>query len=154
MNIIQGESRSSKRDIGPEVIAVSGALPADNVTIAGTGHLEMMVEFIRRGFSHVQCRSADNGPHLPASPTDILIAPDVKSEADLTAVLTRLGRDLRPRGLFVISCAQAGSSIDERRLRRLLLAGGFTAVERIAGHGGAGTLWCAHKAAAPMRRAA
>ena len=154
MNTTNDDSRCPKRDLVNEVIAASGAQPADNVTIAGTEHLEILIELIRCGFSHVLCRSADHGPRMAAPPADILIAPNVKSEADLRTVLTRLGRDLRPRGLLVLSHAQNCSSFNERHLRRLLTEGGFTAVERIAEHGDVGTLWCAHKQAASLRRAA
>jgi hypothetical protein len=147
-------SRSPERSIAHEIITASCARPTDRVTIAGTQHVEILIELIRRGFSDVLCRSADLGPRLPTPPADILIALDVKCEADLRSVLTRLGRDLRPRGVLVVTYAQTCSSFDERRLRRLLIEGGFTAVERIAGRGDAGTLWCARKPPAAMRRAA
>ncbi len=124
------------------------------MTIAGSGHIEILVEFIRRGFSDVLCRSAVHGPHMAAPPADVLIAPNVASEADLHGILTRLASDLRPRGVLVISCAKTFSSFDERRLRRRLMESGFTAIERIAARGDVGTLWCAHKQAASMRRAA
>jgi hypothetical protein len=154
MSNTNDDRRSPARDVVHEVITASGARTADNVTIAGTEHLEILIELIRRGFSHVLCQSSDHGPHMAAPPADILIAPNVKSEADLQAVLTRLGRDLRPRGVLVMSYAQESSSFSDRRLRRLLMEGGFAAVERIAGHGSVGTLWCAHKQAASLPRAA
>jgi hypothetical protein len=147
-------SRSIDRTLALEIIAASRARPADYVTIAGTAHLDILIELIRRGFSRVLCRSAEFGPHLATPPADILIAPDVQTESDLRSVVARLGRDLRPRGVLVMSYAQSCSSFDERRLRRLLIDGGFTAAERIAGRGDAGTLWCARKQPAAMRRAA
>src|SRR5579872_6337453 len=99
------DPRSPERALAREVIAASGAQPADNVTIAGAEHLEVLIELIRRGFCQVLCRSADHGPHMATSPADVLIAPNVKSETDLRSVLTRLGRDLRPRGVLVFSWA-------------------------------------------------
>ncbi|HXQ50404.1 MAG TPA: hypothetical protein VN802_04860 [Stellaceae bacterium] len=154
MNTANTEPRSLERALAQEVVTASGARPADHVTIAGTDHVEVLVEFIRRGFSNVLCRSAEHGPHIPAPPADVLVAPDVKSEAGLSCVLARLGRDLRPRGILVMTCARTCSPFDERRLRRVLMDGGFTAVERIAGRGDVGTVWCAHKGAASLRHAA
>ena len=154
MNTPDDNSGSLNRALAHEIISASGAQSADNVTIAGIEHLEVMIELIRRGFSHVLCRSADRGPHMGVPPTDILIAPNVKSEAVLRDVVTRLGYDLRPRGILLISCAYACSSLNEQRVRRLLMECGFTAVERITVRDDVGTIWCAHKKAASMPRAA
>ena len=148
------EPPNRRQAFAREIILASGARPADRVTIAGTDDLELLVEFIRRGFTHVLCRAADRGPHLAEASADILIAPGIRSEADLRSVMTRLGRDLRPNGTLVVSFARRGSSFDERRLRRCLMEGGFTAMERIAGRGDAGTLWCARRSPAAMLRAA
>jgi hypothetical protein len=154
MSTIEDDPRSAELTLAHEVIAASGARPADNVTIAGAGNIEIVLELNRRGFAHVLCRSADHGPHMAAPPADVLIAPGVKSETDLRAILTRLGRDLRARGALVISCARASSSLSEMRLRRLLVEAGFTAVERIEGRDNLRTLWCARKRAAHLRQAA
>jgi hypothetical protein len=154
MTKTNGDSQSRERALVHEVLAASGARPADNVTIAGTDHLEIMIELMRCGFSHVLCQSPDHGPHMATAPADIIVAPNVTSESALGAVVTRLGRDLRPRGVLVICWARPCSALSERRLRRLLMDGGFIAMERIAGRSGAETLWCAHKLAAPLRHAA
>lgn len=147
------DPRRLERYLAREAVALSGAGPMDNVTIAGAEHIEIVIELIRRGFCNVLCRSPANGPHLAAPPADLLIAPNVKTESELIGVLTRLGHELRPRGVLVISCAETGSALSDRCLRRLLMEQGFSAVERIAG-GDIGTLWCAHKARAPVARAA
>ena len=154
MNFSDDGWRSSQRALASELINASGASPANHVTIAGAEHLEVLIEFIRRGFAHVLCRSANHGPHMATPPADILIAPDAKSEADLCRVLTRLGCDLRPCGMLVISYVHNRSSLTERRLRRLLVESGFLAVERIASRGSADAIWRARKAPASMARAA
>jgi hypothetical protein len=147
------EQRHFERTFIQEAVAASGARPEDNVTIAGKQNVEIVIDLMRRGFSNVLCRSAENGPHV-SPPADVLIAPDLKSEADLISVLTRLGRDLRPRGVLVTTCAWASSAFDDRRLRRLFMEHGFVAMERIAGQGDAATVWRAYKGAASLRRAA
>ena len=86
MNTANAEPRSLEQDLAHEVVAASGARPTDNVTIAGTEHIEILIELIRRGFSHVLCRSAEHGPHMAAPPADILIAPNIKSETELQHV--------------------------------------------------------------------
>jgi hypothetical protein len=154
MNTTCGTGRQLWEAFAQQVVAASGARPADNLTIAGTDHLELLLELIRRGFSQVLCRSADHGPHMATPPADILIAPEVRSEAELSRILTRLGRDLRPRGILVLSVAQTGAACDGRRLRRMLMEAGFTAVERNAASGDAATLWCARKQGASLPRAA
>jgi hypothetical protein len=137
-----------------DVIAASGARQADQVTIAGTANLDIMIELVRRGFSRVLCRSADRGPHSAMPPADILIAPNLPSEGALCRVLTQLGRELRPAGSFVMSYAANYAAFNERRLRQTLLEGGFASVEKIAASDDAGTLWCARKAVASLRQAA
>jgi hypothetical protein len=154
MNTTHDEPRSLKRALASEVITASDVRPADHVTIAGAEHLEILIEFVRRGFSHVFCVSADHGPRMAISPADLIIALNLRTEAALRDVLARLGRDLRPRGVLVMSFAGTCSPFNERHLRRLLMENGFMAVERAAGHGDAGILWCAYKEAASMRHAA
>jgi hypothetical protein len=145
--------RRFERTFAQEAVAASGARPGDNVTIAGRQNVEFVIDLMRRGFSNVLCQSAENGPHV-SPPADVLIAPDLKTEADLINVLTWLGRDLRPRGVLVTTCAWASTAFDERRLRRLFMDHGFMAVERIAGRGNAEAVWCAYKGSASLRRAA
>ena len=154
MTSSNGEPRGCERALAQELISASHARPADNVTIAGTEHLEILIELIRHGCSHALCRSAEHGPHIAAPPSDILIAPNLKDETELCNVLKRLGGDLRPRGVLVFSCAQTGSSLSDRNLRRVLIERGFATVERIAGQGDVGTLWCAYKQPASLRHAA
>ena len=147
------QRQSCTRALAHALIRVSHAQPTDNVTIAGAGHLELLVELMRDGYGHALCRSVDHGPHMARPPADILVAPNVRDESDLCNILQRLGSDLRPRGLIVFSCAQS-DTFGDRNLRRVLIERGFTAVERIAGEGNVGTLWCAHKRAASLRHAA
>ena len=154
MNDTIHSSRRSEQDLARRLVTASGARPADVVTIAGSGHIEILIELIRRGFSDVLCRSAVDGPHMATPPADVLLAPNVTSETDLDSVLKRLGSDLRPCGILALSIPPIFSSLDERRLRRRLFECGFTAIERIAGRGDAGTLWCARKHAAAVRHAA
>jgi hypothetical protein len=147
------EPRSPKRDIAQEFIAVSGAKPPDNVIIFGAGNLEMLIEFIQRGFSHVVYQSG-HAPHITTQPADILIAPNLKCEAEIRNVLALLTRDLRPRGILVISCTPAAPSITELALRRLLKEGGFSAVKQANYNSDFGIIVCARKEAASIARAA
>jgi hypothetical protein len=153
MNTTIEEPRSPKRDFAQEFITASGARPSDNVIISGAGNLEILIEFIQRGFSHVICQS-DHAPHITTQPADILIAPDVKNETDFHNILTLLARDLRPHGLLIISSTSKDPSITELALRRLLKEGGFTAVKQINGTPDVGTIFCARKGVASIARAA
>jgi hypothetical protein len=147
------EPRSPTRTLADEFIALSGAKPPDNVIISGTGNLEILIEFIQRGFSHVICQS-DHTPHVTSQPADILIAPNVKNESDFLNVMTLLARDLRPQGLLVILCTSTDPSFTELALRRLLKESGFAAVKQTNNNPDAGAILCARKQAASMARAA
>jgi hypothetical protein len=146
------EPRSPKRDLAHEFITASGAQPADNVIIAGAGNLELLIEFIQRGFSHVVCQS-DHGAHITTQPGDILIAPNLKSKSDFHSVMTLLVRDLSPHGVLVISRDQ-NPSFTEWDLRRCLKENGFRAVRQFDCREGAGTILCARKEVASVAHAA
>jgi hypothetical protein len=152
MKVVVEEPRSPQRDFACEFINASGAKPEDNVTIAGAGNLDLLIEFIQRGFSHVVCQS-DHGPHITAQPADILIAPHLKSKSDFDSVISRLMRDLSPHGALVVSCAK-NSSFSEWDLRRLLKEKGFRTMRQIDSNKGAGTIFCTQREAASMARAA
>lgn len=147
------DPRNPKRDLAREFIAISGAKPPDNVIISGAGNLEILIEFIQRGFSHVVCQSG-HAPHITTQPADILIAPNLKSQKEIGEVLALLTRDLRPHGTLVISCASTDSSTTELALRRLLKQSGFTAVKQLYCNPDIGTILCARKAATSVARAA
>jgi hypothetical protein len=147
------EPGSTKQDLVHEFIAASGAKPTDNVTITGKENLEILIQFIRCGFSHVLCRS-DHCPHITAPPADILIAPAVQGESDLIDILTRLARDLRPQGVLVTSYSGTDPVFTELALRRILRQCAFAAIKQVAGPKGVGTILCCHKQADSMRRAA
>jgi hypothetical protein len=153
MSTASEEPQSTQRDLAQEFITISGAKPPDNLVISGTGNLDILIEFIQRGFSHVVCQS-DHAPHITSQPIDILIAPNVKSENDFHNVMTLLARDLRPQGLLVMSCTLNDPSITDLALRRLLKESGFTAVKQINNNPDVGTILCARKEAASIARAA
>jgi hypothetical protein len=152
MRTITEEPRSPKRDLAYEFVNASGAKPADNITIAGGGNLDLLIEFIHRGYFHVVCQS-DHGPHITAQPADILIAPHLKSKSDFDSIITQLIRDLNPHGVFVVSCDQ-GSSFTEWDLRRLLKEKGFRTMRQTNSIKGAGAIFCARREAASVARAA
>lgn len=150
MKTIAGQPLSPRRDCASEFIAASGAKPTDNILIAGAGNLDLLIEFIQRGFSHAACQS-DRGPHITAQPADILIAANLKTASDFHCVMTLLARDLSPHGALILSCAPSFSEWD---LRRLLKQKGFRAVRRIDGRNSAAAIFCARREAAFVARAA
>ena len=154
MDTTTSGQRSCTRALAHQLICASHARPADNVTIAGTQHLEILIELIRHGVCHAQCCTVDHGPHTAMPPADILIAPNVRSDVELSNLLDRLGSELRPRGVLVFCCAPSDSVARDRNLRRVLIERGFATVERTAAHGDVGALWCAHKQPASLRHAA
>jgi hypothetical protein len=136
-----------------ELVIASHAHPTDRVLIAGTAEIGLLTSLIRLGFTNVACQSAVSGPHAPMPKPNILIAPHVATEGELLAILVLLVRDLRPSGALVVR-AVGPLALDERRLRRLFMNAGFTAVERRTVRDDATPLWCARKHGAALARAA
>ncbi len=144
---------STATDPGDELIAASHANATDRVMIAGAEQLALLTTLIRRGYLNVACQSAERGPHAPMPETDVLLVPRVRCESELLSILHHLGRALRPRGTLVLQVAEPLRA-DEKRLRRLVMEAGFTALERIPGDMGSEPLWCARKHAETTARAA
>jgi hypothetical protein len=132
-----------------DFIAAAGARLADRIIIAGAAHLEFLISLTRRGFMSAICQSPSRSPHIPNSKADAILAPAVKDEASLVAILDGLGAELRPGGALVIEAAPAFDPSTAARLRPALLARGFAGLESLGA-----SLWRTRKAAAPMVRAA
>jgi hypothetical protein len=135
------------------LIAASDARPSDKVMIVGVGQLDLLIDFVRRGFVDVSCQSAAFGLSPATRDTDVLIAPAMHTEFEFSSVLRRLGRALRPRGVLVAQVSEPLSH-DECHLRHLFMEAGFIAIEQCTEHEPIGQLWCAHKRAGGLAKAA
>jgi hypothetical protein len=140
--------------VANELVAASAAHPADKVIIAGTDQLELLIALLRQGCSNIDCRSPECGPHPRAGAMDVVIAPAVRSEAELRHTLHRFGFVLRPRGVFMVLEASPHDMRNERRLRQIFFEAGFAAVERVPSRSGFGQVWRAYKQTAAMAHAA
>lgn len=135
-------------------IAASGACLSDQVIIAGAAHLEFLISLTRRGFLSVVCQSPQHGPHVPNSKADAILAPAVRDEAALLAILDGLGSELRDGGVLVVEAITPIDCSANLRLRRALHAQGLAALEPAADRGDSGALWRAHKKGGAIVRAA
>jgi hypothetical protein len=123
MSTVSACGRETAARLAQHLIASTGAKPADRVAIVGREQIELLVALASRGFMEVTC--ADSGPAAGKDPVDVLIAPAVKSEADLGEVLACWGATLRCGGTLLIGSDAAP------RLRNVLDRQGF-AVTRAA----------------------
>ena len=138
--------------LAEEMVAASAAPPSAKIIIVGSGQLDLLVAFLRRGYANVDCLSGDCGPHPPTGETDLVITA-VRSEAELRHILRRFGSVLHSGGRILLHLA-AIDFRNERRVRELFLNMGFAALERLPSRSGQGHLWCALRRGAAMARAA
>lgn len=141
-----GERRSSADcpALATDLVVAAAAHPSNKIIIAGADRVDMMIDLLRRGFRDVACQAATCGPHARAGQADIVIAPDIRSEAELQTVLRRFGSALRPHGVLVMREAIAARG--DNRLRQIVLEAGFAGVARIPADAGSGRIWCAYRA--------
>ena len=123
------------------MILLAGADPSQQVMIAGHRHVELLAGLCRRGFSAAGCQAV-SGARVSREAVDLLWIPAVASEAEISAALVQLGRNLRPGGMLVVG--------DERRVKSWSLPSwvaqhGFLATRQVALSGGRGVLLAARK---------
>ncbi len=118
------------------LIGASGARLCDQISIAGRGRLDLLVNLCRRGFAHADCRAQCRGPKT-GEPTDVLLVPGIANDDELVSILTQTARDLRAGGVLAVRDARRGRRADS--LRQLLTAHGFALSKAAAG------IFCARK---------
>jgi len=131
-------------DGAAELIIACAAKPTDHVTIAGCEHLDLLIDFFRRGFTEAGCQ-ADRGPHDGHHPSDVLIVPKVASDLALLHVVARLGCDLRPGGMLVIRDRRTLSNGERRQLLGILAQKGFAPADGAGRWLESGGILCALK---------
>jgi hypothetical protein len=129
------------RRVVDESMALAGARPCDNVTIVGVRHVDILIEFARRGFKHVECRSAPGG----AQSADLVVA-YIDKVGDLLAILSRIRRSLRKGGSILVETTKSMSN-DLASLAALLMSQGFVTENALASAAG-GCVVCARKSLA------
>jgi len=135
-----------------QLVALSGAGSADNIVIAGAGQLDLLIALTRAGFASAACQSIHQAPHLAHETADVILAPAIRGEAELRAVLRWFAPHLRRGGVFVLRPSVADALADVP-LRRLLHDSGFADIETSRARDGC-LLWRARKCAAALARAA
>lgn len=124
------EWKTAASEQAAELVIASAAKPTDLVTIAGCRHLDLLIEFFRRGFTDVTCQ-ADRGPHDGHRPSDVLVVPTISSDLALLHLLARFGGELRPGGMLVVRDDRPLSDRRRQQLLRLLGQRGFAPVRRV-----------------------
>lgn len=135
-------------------LAASSAQPTDHIVIAGAAQLELLIGLNRRGFLDVTCRSPKATPHIPNSEADLLLAPALRDEVALSALLRGLGAILRPGGTLLFSLAQPIASPVRAKLGAVLTVFGFGKLAAVHGADGETVLWRARKQVPALRRVA
>jgi hypothetical protein len=127
-----------------QMIEISGAKRTDNVTIAGSGHLDFLITLCRRGFARVTCWVADRAAPINDLPADVLFVTNVGSDAGALTLLARFGRSLRPNGVLVIRYSRQFPKGHGQALGRLLAEYGFAITQQTTEATG-GMLLCVRK---------
>jgi hypothetical protein len=124
------------------LIGTSHADRTDHITIAGRRAIQAVIDLCRRGYLHVMCRTAAQGPHVAENSTDSLWILNVPSETELRTLVAKLGPDLRVGGTLVVGFELSISSDHASRLRRVLLDMGFVPVRQQTDSAGRTHLIC------------
>jgi hypothetical protein len=125
-----------------EVIKLVGTRRTDRIILIGCEHVELLVQLARTGFTDVTCRTALAGPNAGEMSADIIIAPTVDRQAELAAVLSRMGRSLRPGGVLILGTAATPFTNRTRQLQKLLIQHRFTFARRAVGPADLNLLCC------------
>jgi hypothetical protein len=141
-----GMSQTHGRDVAShlvkELITLAGARPTERVIVVGCEHIEVLIALAQRGFIEVACRTAASGPNAGEAPADLLVAPTVRSEAELLVILSRLNCCLRPGAALLFGTAGSLPAAWRKRLPKLLRQRGFVLVRRHIGSSGLHFLYC------------
>ena len=137
------------------MIRLSGTRNTDRVTITGRNRLDLFLDLCHRGFVQANCETGTG--RCCSDETDTLWISCAGTERELTNVLNRIGRSLRPGGTIIVHdnwpAHDATRSRRIRTLRRLLTEHGFIPLLQDA-DGGSGLLLTARKPIATTLRAA
>jgi hypothetical protein len=117
--------------LADEVIKLVGEKRTDRIILIGCEHIELLIQLAHTGFADVTCRSALAGPNAGEMSADIIIAPAVDRETELAAVLSRMGRSLRPDGVLILGTDATPFTNRTRQLQRLLIQHRFTFARKV-----------------------
>jgi hypothetical protein len=94
----------------------------------GCEHIELLIQLAQQGFVDVTCLDVTAGPNAGEMSADSIIAPAVDREPELAAVVSRLGRGLRPDGVLFLGIAGSLIMGRMRQIQGLLIQHGFAFV--------------------------
>lgn len=126
------------RRVVDESMGLAGATPGDRVTIVGARHVDILIEFARRGFTHVECRALPGG----AQSADLVVA-YIDRVTDLLGLLSKIRRSLRKGGSLIVETSRSMSS-ELGSLAAALVSQGFVTENALASAAG-GCVVCARK---------
>jgi hypothetical protein len=124
----QACSREIASLLAQDIIKVVGGKRTDRVIVVGCEHIELLIQLAQHGFADVTCLAVMAGPNAGEMSADIIIAPAVDREPELAAVLSRLGRGLRPDGALFLGTAGSLIMTRMRQIQELLRRQGFALV--------------------------
>jgi hypothetical protein len=129
------------RSLVDQIIAFSGARSAERVLILGSEQIDFLIELVNRGFKDATCVAAEGGSLAAETPVDLVLAPAVHSESELSAALAKMRRALGPDGTLVIGTSDL-SQPWEQRLKETLMAKGFAFFRSMRSLEGSDLLCC------------
>jgi hypothetical protein len=114
-------SREAASLLAQAIVKVVGRRRSGRVMLVGCEHIELLIQLAQHGFVDVTCLAVLTGPNVGEMSADIIIAPGVDREPRLAAVLSRLGRDLRPDGVLILGIAGSLIMTRMRQIQELLI---------------------------------
>jgi hypothetical protein len=98
-------SRETASLLAQAIVKLVGRKRTGRVMLVGCQHIDLLIQLAQHGFVDVTCLAVLAGPNAGEMSADIIIAPAVDREPRLAAVLSRLGRGLRPDGVLFLPVA-------------------------------------------------
>ena len=98
-------SRETASLLAQAIVKLVGRKRTGRVMLVGCQHIDLLIQLAQHGFVDVTCLAVLAGPIAGEMSADIIIAPAVDREPRLAAVLSRLGRGLRPDGILFLGTA-------------------------------------------------
>ena len=123
----QIDERERARRLADESIIWAGAKTGDRVTIIGSAQIDLLVEFVHRGFANVACRAATGCPHAADLEADLVIAPALHDDRELMTTISQIRRCLRSGGTLLVQTAKS-MSVALARSKDILQPQGFAFV--------------------------
>jgi hypothetical protein len=128
MNSSQLDCRKAAADFIDQLMKLAAVRLTDKMIVIGCDQIEVFVGLAARGFFDITCRAVMQGPN--ERDLDLIIAPGIRSEAEMLDVLSRFACSLRHSGALVLGIGGSPAGASQQGLQRTLAQYGLVIVRK------------------------